>query len=317
MKPCLSVVIPFFNVEEYLSACLDSLMKTEGISDTEILLVDDGSTDGSVQIADKYSAEYDIIRVMHKENKGPSAARNLGLMESSGEYVFFCDSDDEVVPELFAGITQLTKTSTDDIILWDSELRYETRNLLVPKNRDFFAHGGLEKTERTYTGKEILETMLRESGNFVATIWLGAYRRDFLIDNDLFFEEGLIHEDELLLPKIFINAESVHYIPEKIYSYRIRSGSIMIPVSGDRKESAKALMYIYPALYTYYDEALEEGVFKKLIEGNLTKRYLYMIYKYRICRYGYGKQIDKKLLWRKALRVRDKVLVLFLYLYAH
>ena len=313
----LSVVVPCYNVEKYLSLCIDSLLKTAGIDRSEILIIDDGSTDRTGAIADEYGSCHDNIRVIHKNNEGPSASRNLGIMEAEGDYIFFCDSDDEVVPELFAGIVKIIETTTDDIVLWDSELLYETRNLLSPKNRSFFSHSGLEKSEKTYGGKEILETQLRKSGDFVATIWLGAYRKEFLIDNKLFFEKGLIHEDELLLPKIFIAAKSVHYIPERAYIYRIRSGSIMNPGSSDRSESAKALMYIYPALYRYYDEVLAGEPLRELIEANLTKRYLHMIFKYRICRYGYGKQIDKKLLWRTAGRIQDKLLVMLLYLYAH
>ena len=154
----LTVVIPAYNVEKYISMCLDSLLKSEGIENCEIIIVNDGSTDKTSEIAGKYAAAHSNIRVINKENEGPSATRNTGLKEASGKYVFFCDSDDEVVPELFGKIIGLTKTSSDDIILWDSELVYETYNLLVPKNRDFFAHGGLEKIEKTYTGKGLLET---------------------------------------------------------------------------------------------------------------------------------------------------------------
>lgn len=313
----LSIVLPAYNVERYLPLCLDSLLAAEGIGGTEIIIVDDGSTDNTVRIAEEYAGKREIIKIIRKDNGGPSAARNCGLKEASGKYVFFCDSDDSVVPELFAKVIELTKTSTSDVILWDSELLYETVNLLVPKNRDFFAHGGLPKTEKTYGGKEILETQLRNSGDFVATVWLGAYRKAFLTDNSLFFKEGLIHEDEFWVPQVLIKAQSVHYIPEKIYIYRIHEGSIMNPGTMDRAESSKALMFVYPSLYKYYDEVLAGEPLRVLIEGNLTKRYIHMIYKYRIWRYGYGKQIDKKLLWRTSLRARDKVMVLLLYLFAH
>ena len=313
----LSIVIPAYNVEKHLAACLDSLLKTQGIEDTQIIIVDDGSTDKTPAIAGEYSHKYQNIKVIRKENGGPSASRNLGLKEASGKYVFFCDSDDEVNPELFKKVIDLTKTCSEDMILWDAELCYETWNLLVPKNRDFFSHGGLEKEEKVYSGKEVVEKLLRNSGDFVATIWLGAYRREFLIAYELFFEEGLIHEDELLLPKIFLNAASVRYIPERIYHYRIHEGSIMNPENRDRKQSSDALMYVYPALYKYYDEVLEGDPLKELIEANLTKRYIHMIYKYRIWRYGYGDEIDKKLLWRTAGRLRDKIMVLLLYVFIH
>ncbi len=313
----LSIVIPAYNVEKYLPLCLDSLLSSEGIGGTEIIIVDDGSTDNTVRIAEGYAGKNENIKIIRKDNGGPSAARNCGLKEASGKYVFFCDSDDMVVPELFSKVIELAGTDSSDVILWDSELLYETVNLLVPKNRDFFAHGGLPKVEKTYGGKEILETQLRNSGDFVATVWLSAYRKAFLTDNSLFFKEGLIHEDEFWVPQVLIKAQSVHYIPEKIYIYRIHEGSIMNPGTMDRAESSKALMYVYPSLYRYYDDVLEGEPLRVLIEGNLTKRYIHMIYKYRIWRYGYGKQIDKKLLWRTSVRARDKVMVLLLYLFAH
>ena len=90
----------------------------------------------------------------------------------------------------------------------------------------------------------------------------------------------------------------------------------MNPETLDREESAKALMYVYPSLYRYYDEVLEGEPLKELIEGNLTKRYLHMIYKYRIAKYGYGKQIDKKRLLKTARKLRHKIMALGLYLYA-
>ena len=98
MNPSLSIVIPFYNVEQYLNECLDALLETEGIDQTEIILIDDGATDKSSQIADKYSEEHSNITVFHKENEGPSASRNKGLHEAHGDYVFYCDADDMVVP---------------------------------------------------------------------------------------------------------------------------------------------------------------------------------------------------------------------------
>ncbi len=313
----LSIIIPVFNVENYLAACLDSLLKTAGIEDTEMILVDDGSTDGSSEIADNYSREYSNIRVIHKSNEGPSAARNLGIREAAGKYISFIDSDDEVVPELYAEVIELASHSDADMFLWDAELIVEDGRSMATKNEGYFSHYGLEKTAKTYTGKQIIGTLLRNSGDFVATVWLGAYRKDFLINNGLLFEQGLIHEDEFWVPKAMINAKTVYYIPQRIYRYRQRKGSIMNPDSKDRSEHVASLMKIYPALYGYYEEVLADEPLLELIEANLTKRYLHMIFRFNIVKYGYGKQIDKKLLWRKSRRIQDKLMVMCLYVYAH
>ena len=99
----LSIVIPIYNTGSYLSDCLDSLLNSDGISDTELILIDDGSTDLSGDIADSYAERYDFISCIHTSNEGPSAARNLGLNRSKGKFVFFCDSDDKVDPAKFSG----------------------------------------------------------------------------------------------------------------------------------------------------------------------------------------------------------------------
>ena len=317
-KTGLSVVVPVYNVENYLPKCLDSLLATEGIDSAEIILIDDGSTDKSGQIADEYSSKHPNIRVIHKENEGPSAARNLGIKEASGRYISFCDSDDEVVPDLYKRIVKMSLDAEYDMIVWDSDLLIETEKSLANRNKSYFSHGGLEKKEKVYTGKEFLETLLKNSGDFVATVWLGAYRKSFLVDNKIFFEKGLIHEDELWVPKAFINAQSVLYIPEDIYLYRARKGSIMNPDTKDRSKHVASLMQIYPSLYGYYDEVLaDDPTLRELIEANLTKRYLHMIYRFNICKYGYGKKIDKKLLWRTSKHIQHKLMVLLLYIYAH
>ena len=316
-NPSLSVIIPVFNVEDYLSKCIDSLFKTPGIEDIEIILIDDGSTDNSGKLADRLAEEYSNIRVFHRNNEGPSAARNFGIREARGTYVSFVDSDDEVVPNLFAKVIKLAVISDSDMFLWDSELTVEDGGSLASKKEDFFSHAGLEKTERTYGGKELLEVLIRNCGNFVATVWLGAYKRSYLMDNGFYFEPGLIHEDEYWVPKVMINAKSIHYIPEKIYRYRIRKGSIMNPKSKDLRDHVDSLMKIYPSLYEYYDEVLAGEPLKELIEANLTKKYLHMIYRFNVSKYGYGKMVDKKLLWRKSGRLIDKMMALGLYIFVH
>ena len=315
--PGLSIIVPLYNVEKYLSDCLDSLLATTGIDETEILLIDDGSTDGSAKTADQYSESHPNIHVIHKENEGPSASRNLGVSKATGKYIFFCDADDMIESKRFERIIEMSKTSDEDMFLWDSELIYETSDLLAKKDGSYFAHVGLPKVEKTYTGKEVMEILIRDGKGFIATVWLGAYRRDFLLSNDLTFENGLIYEDELWVPKVLIAAQTVRYIPEKLYLYRVRPGSITNPEKRDLLVNVEALMHVYTSLYKYYDDVLSGESLQALVLGNLTKRYLHMIYKYRFWRYPCGKKIDKKRLWKTARRFRDKVLTAGLYVLVH
>ena len=316
-NPSLSIIIPIYNVEKYLPMCIASLMKTEGIEDTEIILIDDGSTDKSGVMADGYAQARQNVRVFHKENGGASSSRNLGIREASGKYIFFCDSDDEIDPVLFRDFIAKTKTSTADMFLWDCGIMYEEKSILSRKNSSYFSHCGLDRIEKTYTGREVVEALVIKGKGLIASVCLGAYRKDYLLENDLFLEEGTTYEDELWIPRVFLNAKSVVYIPEKIYLYRIRSGSVTNPVSVDLEKNVKAMMYVYPKLYRYYDEVLKDDPLKKHMEGNLTKRYLHMIYKYRFWRFECGRNIDKKLLKRTALNLRHKVMVLGLNLFIH
>ena len=102
----LSVIVPVYNVENYLSRCVDSILSQSGVT-LEVLLVDDGSTDASGKICDSYAARDDRVKVIHKENGGLSSARNTGLDRASGDYVTFVDSDDYLEPEAYGPMLDL------------------------------------------------------------------------------------------------------------------------------------------------------------------------------------------------------------------
>ena len=309
----LSIVIPLYNAGEFFCNCIDTLLGTEGIEDTEIIIVDDGSDDGSGEAAERYASSHDNITVIHSENKGPSAARNTGLLKASGRYVFFCDADDLVVPDRFTEMIKAARTEECDVILWDADLIDSNGDISEENDRGYFAHRGLPSEEKIYSGRELIGTMLKNSGDFAATIWLSAYRKDYLTDNGFLFEEGLIHEDELWVPKVLLKAENIRYIPGVVYLYRIHPDSIMNPVSEDREHSVRSMMEIYPSLYSYYDSGIEDDKLRDMLKTNLTQRYLHYIFRYRFWRYGYGKQIEKKTLWKTSKRISDKIRVIILY----
>ena len=312
----LSVVIPVFNVEMYLERCLKSLTDAEGISDAEIILINDGSSDGSVKIAEKYCDLFANIRLINTKNQGPSSARNLGLKEAKGNYVFFCDSDDEVVPERFSEVIKMIPDSDADMILWDAELTDKDGNLFTGKEQNDYIHSAIVQTSDLITGKQLFETELSYKRTFPATVWMGVYSRDYLIKNDLFFETGVMHEDELWVPQVVLSAQKIRCIPVTVYRYRIREGSLTNPAFEDRSLSAASMVKIYPELFRALESILKDDPFLEKVEAVFAQRYLYMIYKYRIWRYGYGKDIDKKMLWRTSRRFKDKLKVLGLYVVA-
>ena len=308
----LSVIIPFYNTGRYLVQCLDSVLKAEITNAVEIILVDDGSTDDSAEIAKGYAARYSNIRIITTSHEGQSEARNAGIKEAKGKYIFFCDSDDEVIPYAFSRIIRLSRTAESDIVLWDAELFNDDGSPVSKKRADYFIHKGLNENDGILTGKRIIEKQLDARRDFPATVWLGMHLRTFLTGNDLYFEKGLLNEDELWVIKTILKAQKVEYINVKAYRYRIRPGSITNPESDDRTEYIKALLFIYPALYSFCEENFGGDPFLKKIEACLTKRYLHMIFQYDFCKYGYGGQIDRKKLKDTAGRLTDKCRVMLL-----
>ncbi len=196
----LSVIVPAFNVENYLGRCLDSLLASDGIENTEIIIVDDGSTDSSGSIADSYSGRYDFIKSCHRTNGGLSAARNYGLAKASGKYVFFCDSDDRVLPEGFEKVLKFVENSDADVVLWDGTCAGDDDHTVTFYDI-ILNHDGVESGKEV-SGTDAMVRQVKDHGKIAMTCWLRAVRREYLLNNKILFEEGLIHEDELCTPLV-------------------------------------------------------------------------------------------------------------------
>ena len=308
----LSVVIPVFNAEKYLGSCLEALLKTRGIENAEIILVDDGSTDSSAEIAEGYVKSHKNITIIRKSNEGPSEARNAGLKKASGKYVFFCDADDEVDPGSFSKVVKGIGSSSEDVILWDARIFDDEGTVFPEKRENYFIHVGLNADDGIISGQQAIKKQLDACMSFPATVWLGLHRREFLLDNDLYFANGILHEDELWVIQVLLSARSVRYIPEKIYRYRIHKGSITNPIKTDWTRNIESLLYVYPVLYGLCDEKIEDTALGKKLKAALTRRYLHMIFEYDFCKYGYAAQIDTGLLWKTSGRLIDKCRVILL-----
>lgn len=311
----LTVIIPAYNVERYLGSCLESLLKTDGIEDTQIIIIDDGSDDRTPVIADDYASRYEFIEVIHNSNEGPSAARNKGIKKALGDYIFFCDSDDEVYPEAFSEFIKLAKNSDADIVLWDGEPCDDNGIITDAGKKDSLIHRGLNTEDGPITGKKAFEMQLDHCNYYPAVVWLGLHRKKFLEQNGLYFEEGLIHEDELWAHKAMLLCSKLIYIPKIVYRYRSHPGSITHPEDEEHKKNIEALLYVYPELFKLSGEYLAGDPLKKKLDASLSRRYLNVINEYGFYQYGYGDKIDMKLLWRTSGRVKDKCKVLRLMLY--
>lgn len=209
MKPLLSVIVPVYNVEKYLKRCLESIL-VQSWNDYEIILVDDGSTDSSAQICDLYAEKYEMIRVIHKENKGLSDTRNRGIEEASGEYVYFPNSDDWLEPNTFSELFDVIEELTYDIISFNREfVTSEEDKLISAKSR-------IQKL----SGKQALLEMLKQS-DVTGFANDKIYRKKLFLDNDIEFPVGKYYEDLGTNYKLFLKATKVYVTNQKYYHYLI------------------------------------------------------------------------------------------------
>ncbi len=211
----LSIVIPVYNVAEYLGKCIDSVLANE-YEDYEIILVDDGATDGICpQLCDQYAQKHpDRIRVIHQANQGLGGARNTGLESATGEYVFFVDSDDTLVPRALQVLDEQIEKTHADIYSFN-----------------LYSHDGGGQGREVQVSQHYPEPFtLREHPEFLyalpaacARIW----KRSLFVKSGIRFPSRVLYEDIRTSAKLFALAESIVTIPQVLYEYLARPGSIM------------------------------------------------------------------------------------------
>jgi len=304
---CLSIVVPVFNVEKYLGRCIDSLLKTKGIENTEIIIVDDGSTDDSGRIADCYSLKYDYINCFHKSNGGLSDARNYGLLHASARYVFFCDSDDLVFPEAFSKIIDCTSEEDVDVLLWDGVPIDEDDNKADLKRSYRIVHDGLTDLAGPASGLDVMVNQIKTHGECPMTVWLMACKRDFLLENSLSFAEELLHEDELWSAQVYVKSSKVLYIPECVYGYRIRKTSIMGSQNEHPEPHIRSFDYIMNYLYDWYHSNVTDQYELKVILSNWAHKYLWIIDYYRYDETSVPVKVRRSHIWGSCRGIKDRI----------
>lgn len=299
----ISFVLAIYNVQAYLKECIESIVCETG--NYEVLLIDDGSTDESGTICDEYEKKNPQVRAFHKKNGGLSDARNYGLLKAKGKYVFFVDSDDFLPQGSQKKILDAATEKEADVIVWNSSV-VEENNQIIEYCNGKYQHPALKET-REYLPKEFIEIQLNNEKDFPRTVWLGMYKRQFLLSECLWFEKGILHEDELWTPQVYLRANSIFYINEELYCYRIRSNSIMNKIGKDYSRNIKSIIYIYNMLPILFDYYVKDGNLRKHLKEDISKRYLSAIAKYETYKYpSIAQDIRKKEVYKNASSGRDK-----------
>lgn len=212
----VSVIIPVYNVEPFIGRCIQSVKRQiEGV-DGEVILVDDCGSDNSLAIAHEVLGDSPNVRIVkHERNRGLSAARNTGLSVANGDYVLFVDSDDILADDCISKFIELKEEYPDaDVIVGQFDEFEEEGSCHTSKWKQ---HGGL------YVNDVIVPYL---NWDIPVTAWNKLCRRSFLLENDLTFEEGLVHEDALWSFQVACMAHKVVVADKVTYHYRQRKGSL-------------------------------------------------------------------------------------------
>lgn len=246
----VSIIIPVYNVEKYLEECLNSAVN-QTLKEIEIICVNDGSTDSSLEILKKYEEKYNNITIINQENKGLSGARNSGLNKAKGKYIYFFDSDDIIDLNTCKECYLLCEDERLDILTFDAEVFYDNMN--VKSNYKF-----------NYDRKNILRhDVMRGYDYYKYCILNNVYRssaclqifnKEFLNKNELYFYEGILHEDELFTIKATLLSNRISYIDKQFFKRRVRENSIMTKEKGYK--NSLGYYTVAKELYEFYNENL-------------------------------------------------------------
>lgn len=212
--PIVSVIIPVYNVERYLRECLESVIN-QTYKELQIIVVDDGSTDSSGKMCDEYAQRDQRIQVIHKENCGLSAARNLGMRFAIGKYVYFLDSDDYISLDAIEKMVSPMENSDVEILTFLCKTFGSSQNIAVRYKRTL--------KNKVYTGHEFF-TYCQSHNEFYPTVWLYFYRRETIINKS--FIEGVVFEDTSYMFELLASDVRVKFISEVLNWHRIEKGSI-------------------------------------------------------------------------------------------
>lgn len=220
--PKVSVILPVYNVAPYLEETFNSLQQ-QTMSDFEIIAVNDGSTDNSLEIIEKYAKHDPRIICLTQSNQGQSAARNHALRQATGDFVYMMDADDMIVPDALQTCCEYIEKTQADFIFFDGDSFFEEDT-----NRKSW------NTKRTHLVEEYVQcnggqllNLVLDTTTHNCVVWLLFIRKEFLERTSLHFYEGIIHEDELFTTILTLSSDNIYCLRRNLVKHRVRRESTM------------------------------------------------------------------------------------------
>lgn len=288
----ISIIVPVYNVEKELDRCVASILR-QTYQNMEILLVDDGSPDNCPAMCDAYVQADARVVVIHKENGGLSSARNAGLRAATGEYVLYVDSDDYIELDACERLVREIVKGADIVSGKFREIR-GTQQI-------YRGHSNLDEGE-IYSAQEFVIRSI-QAREWHDPAWLYLYRRDFLLEHQLFYTEGLLHEDMEMLPRLFLADPKVIYTDYAFYNYMIRENSITsASASAKRAESS---ITIYREWKQLFDQ-VEDAEYQRYLYGWLCRKYVASARRLGIRGWAIG-GVDYHFAWKFSLSNKERL----------
>ncbi len=247
--PTISVIIPVYNGEAYLQECLDSVL-SQSFQDLQIICINDGSTDNSAAILADYAARDQRIEVITQANAGLSHSRNVGIKAAAGQYIQFLDCDDRLAPDAFSTLYKQASEQQLDILYYDGETFYDSPAVETGALKGYKSLYLCKTTiNGVLDGLSMFQTLV-EARSYRASACLQLLRRDYLLEKELFFYEGIYYEDNIFTLKSITQAQRTGYCHQKLYERRMHPGSIVTSHKNYKHLKSYIIVYIEMAQYT-------------------------------------------------------------------
>ncbi len=212
--PDVSIIIPVYNAQKYLEECVESIIAQSDFLKSEVILIDDGSSDRSREICDAYSSKYNNIFTIHKENAGVSAARNDGIKAASSDIIMFCDADDFLMNDILTGVINTARDFSPDLIFWNYTYENDGKKSVTD-----FPFEGNQILGRDYVQRTVPDYMIYKSS--FNSVWNKAFRKSIIENNGIVFNSKKKYgEDREFLLMYLAGCSSGFFIPENGYFYR-------------------------------------------------------------------------------------------------
>jgi glycosyltransferase involved in cell wall biosynthesis len=272
--PILSVVIPVYNGQRYLTECLNSVF-AQSFTDYEVICIDDGSTDESSEIVEFYAKRYPNLRLVKQSNMGVSEARNRGVFEACGKYIHFLDQDDLIKPVMYEVMVGELEKNNYDFVCCDIEFFGKSKSQIIFQP----VEGDVEMSAGTAAHRDYLRSFFLES-NGQGAVWNKVFARDFILSNLRFISRGLIKsEDTTFSYTAVLKLSMIKFIHQPLYEYRVRNNSqsrvgkiddvlLTVRMLEHLDEMSRFTQCADQIIITTYNRYLIYGLYKKSLTQN-------------------------------------------------